>query len=35
VAIFDNGKTNFTGKKQYMGVMRHKNHKLCAQDMLA
>ncbi len=25
VYIFDNGKTNLTGKKQYMGVMRHKD----------
>ena len=25
VCIFDNGKTNSTGKKQYMGVMRHKD----------
>jgi hypothetical protein len=35
MAIFDNGKTNFTNKKQYIGVMRHKNHELCAQGMLA
>src|SRR6266498_4751164 len=30
VCIFDNGKTNSTGKKQYMGVMRHKDVEVCA-----
>jgi hypothetical protein len=35
VCIFDNGKTNSTGKKQYMGVMRHKDVEVCAQGTLA
>ena len=35
VFIFDNGKTNNTGKKQYLGAMRHKDVTTCVQGALA
>jgi hypothetical protein len=33
--IFDNGKTNNTGKKQYLGYMRNKDLIICTQKALA
>ena len=33
--IFDNGKTNKTGRKQYLGSMRHKDLNICAHSALA
>jgi hypothetical protein len=35
IFIFDNGKANKTGKKQYLGCMRHKDYLLCTQGALA
>jgi hypothetical protein len=35
ILMIDNGKTNDTGKRQYLGAMRHKDVLLCSQGALA
>jgi hypothetical protein len=35
IVIFDNGKTNSSGKKQYLGYMRNKDLMACTQGALA
>ena len=35
IFMIDNGKTNDTGKRQYLGAMRHKDVLFCSQGALA